>query len=521
MEKSRRSSSLRLGDALLDLALISRALFPKAGEARVTLSPKALSLMKANADFLVGFAKRHVVYGLNTGFGPMAKHILPEADWVSLQYNLIRSHALGMGEALPPLFVRAIMLVRLNTLLKAHSGIYPETARVLASFLDNGVTPIIPRSGSVGASGDLVQLAHVALAVIGEGNVMHKGIVRGAREVCAEIGCVPLQIRTREGLALMNGTSAMTGIASVVMLGSERALALAVHLSALLYEVSKASSEYISSEIQDARPHAGQGTVARQMRDLLAGSKRVRRAPLPSLGTAGQEVEMQEVQHLYSIRCAPQVLGPILDTLGCARTIVEDEANSVTDNPLIVTGKGVFHGGNFHGDYVSIEMDKVKVALTKLSMLSEKHVGYLMNPRLNGMLPPFLNLGVLGRDLGLQGLQFVATSSTAENQTLSNPMSVHGMSTNNDNQDVVSMGANSALLAHDVLDNAFHVLAIEAVSLVYAVRALGIRSALAPRIRRFHDILMKVIPVRETDGLTSSDLSLIEEHIRAMDISIT
>lgn len=488
-------STIELGSKKLsveDIEAVARG-------APVSISAKALKNFKANASFFSSRAASETIYGFATGFGPMEEHAVPESAREDLQKNLIRSHALGMGEYLSQEDVRAVMAVRLASLLAGYSGIYADLPLLLAALLNKKITPRIPAHGSVGASGDLVQLAHVGLVLLGEGEVLYKGKIVPAHAALAREKIKPVRVKTREGLALMNGTAAMTGIAAITLARAERLLRVALLLSALLYEISGAYEDYIAEEVAAARPHGGQRYVMKRMRALLSGSRRLTKRHAHG-------------QHPYSIRCAPQVLGPIADTLHTARMIVETEIRSATDNPLTVTGKGIYHAGNFHGDYVAFEMDKIKIAFTKLSILSERHVNYLSNPALNGILPPFVNQGTPGIDLGLQGLQFVATSTAAENQTLSMPASIHSIPSNNENQDIVSMGTNAAILARKVLDNAFQVLTVEAVFIAYAIEHLGIEKDLGRGTRAFFRSLKKYIPANQKT-LSAKDLARMEQFL--------
>lgn len=474
--------------------------------------------MQKNFKYLQQKARGEVIYGVNTGFGPMAHVFISKDKQIELQYNLIRSHAMGMGELMSVEQVRAIMFVRLQTLLKAHSGISAEVCDLLVAFLNKNITPLVYKHGSVGASGDLVQLAHIAEALIGEGQVMYNGRILKTSQVFKTVlskeGFKPLKIQLREGLALINGTSAMTGIAALNIHNSKVLAHYSILMSALMFEIVQAPEDYFSEYISSVRSHVGQKTAGAIFNSILKKSKRIKRTDNRDISShvdgkgdlrqtlrqiSGQASEIaveasafamkQSRQEIYSIRCAVQVLGPIIDELINATTVVETEINSVTDNPITFTDDRVVHGGNFHGDYISYEMDKLKIAMTKLSMFSERKINFLVNDKVNKMFPPFLNQGVIGLDLGLQGLQFVATSTTAENQSLSMPVSIHSIPTNNDNQDIVSMGTNSALIAEKVIANTFDVLAIELMACARAVDALCIVGELSPSTR---DLYMKV-----------------------------
>jgi histidine ammonia-lyase len=373
--------------------------------------------------------------------------------------------------------------------------------------------PVVPEHGGVGASGDLVQLAHVALAAIGEGEVRHQGRVRPTAEVFAENGIEPAPLRIREGLAMVNGTSAMTGIGLVTLLGARALFHWTLLAAALIQEILETYDDPFSPALSGLKAHPGQRRIAGRMTAILSDSRLIHRngtASLPQNGGGSRDV-----QPSYSIRCIPQILGPILETLDCAEKIVVGELNSVSDNPAIDPDSGeLLHGGNFHGDYVAHEMDKVKAAITKLSMLCERQLNHLLDDRLNGRLPPFVNLGRPGLDLGLQGAQFTATSTVAENQSLAMPVCVHSIPCNRDNQDIVSMGANAALLAKRVVDNSFQVLAIELVALLQAVDALEVQDRLATETRTLHRELREIVPVFREDTLTAADLRRLVDHLQ-------
>lgn len=422
---------------------------------QIALHRDAFSKATRSYSYLMNEVRGKVIYGLNTGFGPMASIAISEKDRIQLQYNLIRNHAVGAGNPLSPDLVKAILVVRLNSLARGYSGIPKELLMRLAGFINKDILPIIPEHGSVGASGDLVQLAHVALVLIGEGEVVYKNKRMSAQRALKKARLVPLKIKSREGLAIMNGTAAMTGIAALTIIQAEKLLEQSIATSALLYEITRSYDDYLASELHNVRPHPGQVSIAARIRELLKGSNYLQKR------YKTKKPFVNNIQDVYSVRCAPQILGPIYETIKHAKQVVETEINSVTDNPIIIPKKGIFHGGNFHGDYVAFEMDKLKIAMTKLSLLSERRINFLLNDSINGFLPPFLNTGRLGLDLGFQGMQFVATSTAAENQMLSNPMSIHSIPSNKDNQDIVSMGVNAALAAKKVVDNAKIILGLE------------------------------------------------------------
>lgn len=483
----------------------------------VTLRKEDLEKVDANFRFLKEFSSDKLIYGLNTGFGPMAQYKVSEENLILLQYNLIRSHSSGSGQLLPVHLIKATMITRLNSLMRAYSGVHTDTVELLRDLINKEVYPCIYQHGGVGASGDLVQLAHLGLAMIGEGEVVYEGAVYPARDIFARLQIKPLAISGREGLAILNGTSAMTGIGMVNILQAWKLLEWSVLLSAMVNEVVEAYDDHYSYELNIVKLHRGQNVIAGLMRDILKESGMVRRRSdhLYHPGNIEQEVFEDKVQEYYSLRCVTQVLGPIYDTIRHAEGTVTDELNSVNDNPVIDhINHNIFHGGNFHGDYVSLEMDKLKIAITKLSMLAERQLNYLLNDKLNQKFPPFLNLGVLGFNFGMQGMQFTATSTVAENQTLSFPMYVHSIPNNNDNQDIVSMGSNSALMTERVIDNSFTVLSIQLMTVLQAVDYLKCTDRLSAVTMGVYQRIRAIFPSFIEDAPKYTDLRTIRDYLR-------
>ncbi len=480
----------------------------------IRISEKLRSQVVASYEFLKEFSKDKVIYGINTGFGPMAQWRIEDEHLKELQYNIIRSHSTGAGERLPDICVRAAMLSRLKTFLEGHSGVHVTLIDLLIEFVNRGICPVVPRHGSVGASGDLVQLAHIALTLIGEGEVSYRGEIRPAGEVMAENGLEPLQMHIREGLAVTNGTAVMTGIGTINYLQTERLLGWEILCSVMMNEIASSYDDFMSEVLNGLKFHPGQIRVAELMRSLSEGSKLLRNRKLELFHKSGEQVFKQKVQPYYSLRCVPQILGPVYDTLKNAGQVIEDEVNSVDDNPIVdMASANVIHGGNFHGDYISFEMDKLKIAVTKMTMLAERQMNYLFHDRINGILPPFVNLGVLGLNYGLQASQFTATSTTAESQTLSNPMYVHSIPNNNDNQDIVSMGTNSALICRTVVENCSQVLAIHLMALVQAVDCLDVADKLAPATRKLYDKVRGIVPVFKDDTPKYNEIKALQSLI--------
>lgn len=481
----------------------------------VQISPAILDQVRASFDFLSAFAENKVIYGVNTGFGPMAQYRIPEDRKTELQYNLIRSHCTGAGQMLSVQAVRAAMLARLNTLCLGRSGVHVSVVELLVKMLNGGVTPVVYAHGGVGASGDLVQLAHIALALIGEGDVIHKGERRPTQEVFAELGLKPIKVVLREGLALMNGTSVMTGIGMLNVFHARQLVHWMIKASSAINEIVEAYDDHLSQGLNESKRHAGQRLVAELMREHLVDSRLVRKREHHLYVPQGDlTIFTEKVQEYYSLRCVPQILGPVLDTLLSTEQILQEEVNSANDNPIVdPEQKQVWHGGNFHGDYVSLEMDKLRIAITKLSMLAERQLNYLLNPSLNQVLAPFVNLGELGVNFGMQGAQFTATSTTAENQALATPLSTHSIPCNNDNQDIVSMGTNSAMATQRVIDNSMEVLAIELMSIVQAIDQLQFRDKVSSATGRMYDEVRSVFAPVVQDRVLQPDIQAVKELV--------
>lgn len=483
----------------------------------VTLQKADLERVNDNYLFLKSFSSNKLIYGINTGFGPMAQYKVSDENLLQLQYNLIRSHSSGSGNLLAPHLVKALMIARLNSIMRGFSGVHTEVAELLRDLINNNITPCIFAHGGVGASGDLVQLAHLGLVLIGEGEVVFEGNIHPTEEIFKKFNIKPLTIHGREGLAIINGTSAMTGMGMVNIIQARKLLEWGVVFSSMMNEVVEAYNDHYSYELNIVKHHKGQNHIGEMMRDVLKGSKMIRDRSehLYQLDNIQQEVFEDKVQEYYSLRCVTQVLGPVYDTIVQAEKVVTDELNSVNDNPVIDhVNQNIFHGGNFHGDYVSLEMDKLKIAITKLSMLAERQLNYLLNEKLNQKFPPFVNLGVLGFNFGMQGMQFTATSTTAENQTLSYPMYVHSIPNNNDNQDIVSMGSNAALLTKKVIDNSFTVISIQAMSILQAIEYLGCQEKLSPVTKEVYTKLRAIFPSFVEDQPKYKDLKKVKEYLQ-------
>lgn len=481
----------------------------------VQLHKDIIERVQNSFDFLKEFSENKIIYGVNTGFGPMAQYKIKDDERIQLQYNLIRSHSSGTGNVIPAQYVRAAMLARLNTLSLGNSGVHPSVIKLMAELLNKNIIPLIYEHGGVGASGDLVQLAHLALVLIGEGEVFYKGERKNTEEVFKIENLQPIKVELREGLALMNGTSVMTGIGVVNVLYTKRIMDWMIKASSAINEIVKAYDDHLSFELNQTKKHEGQRKIAEMMREHLKDSTLTRKREHHLYnGSKDEEVFVEKVQEYYSLRCVPQILGPVLDTLNSVEKILIEEVNSANDNPIVdVEKRNVYHGGNFHGDYVSLEMDKLKIVVAKMTMLSERQLNYLLNSKLNDILPPFVNLGKLGLNFGMQGVQFTATSTTAESQMLSNPMYVHSIPNNNDNQDIVSMGTNAALITKKVIENAFEVVAIELITIIQAIEYLKVQDSVSSETKKMYDEIRAIVPVFKDDVVMYPYVNKLKEFL--------
>jgi len=476
-------------------------------------------------NFLKEFSNNKIIYGINTGFGPMAQYKIEENKLNELQYNLIRSHSSGTGDALEEEYVRAILLARINNFLQVNSGISLGVVEKLTQFLNNRISPEIFEHGGVGASGDLVQLAHLALNLIGEGFVYKNGVRVKTEDALKEAGIAPLEVKLRDGLGLINGTSCMTGIGAVNLIYAKRLVNWSIAASSIINEVVEAFDDSFSEGLNKVKRHTGQQTVAKKMRSFLSDSDLIRKRE--ELFKDEDEIDRtefkQKIQEYYSIRCVPQIIGPVLDTLNYAQGVIEDELNSTNDNPIVSKTDGnVFHGGNFHGDYISLEMDKIKIVITRLTMLAERQLNFLLNSKLNQKFPAFLNMKELGFNFGIQGMQFAATSTTAENQTLSFPNYVHSIPNNNDNQDIVSMGTNSAVITKNVITNGFQVMAIHMMAVCQSVDLLSKeeQAKLGSKTKMVYDLIRSEVPAVTEDVPQFENIKKVTTLLRSKNIEI-
>tara|TARA_B100000508_G_scaffold60333_1_gene47120 strand:- start:163465 stop:165033 length:1569 start_codon:yes stop_codon:yes gene_type:complete len=493
--------------------------FVRTEASKVSVSPSALKKIKAARVFLDKNSDKQIIYGVNTGYGPMVSRIIGKPQLEDLQLNLIRSHAVGAGDPIKEEYVLASMLDRLNTFAKGYSGVSTDLVERLVLYINHKIIPVVPEHGAVGTSGDLVQMAHVALGLIGEGDVFYKGKRQSAASALKKAGLAKdYTLKPKEGIAMINATSTMTGISSLLVSDAKQALDIALRAGTMGFELVRGFTDVISEELHEARPHKGQVAIAAQMRKLLKSSELLnKRADLHKRVELEDDVYKtpEHIQEVYSLRCIPQILGPISDILEKVTNDVETELNSVSDNPLVdLKNRQFLHGGNFHGDYIATAVDQLKISLVKMTMLSERRTNFFMSEKTNEMFTPFLNLNKPGLTLGLQGVQFVATSTTAQNQSFAFPHSVHSISTNAENQDVVSMGTDAALIGQKVLDNLYIVLAIELITLAQAVDVLQCKEKLSKASQELYENIREIFPAVTKDRSFTPELMKLAEHIR-------
>ncbi|AIE59105.1 histidine ammonia-lyase [Bacillus methanolicus] len=432
------------------------------------------------------------VYGINTGFGKFSDVLINESDVKELQLNLIRSHACGVGEPFHENVSRAMLLLRANALLKGYSGIRPVVVNRLIELVNKEIHPVIPQQGSLGASGDLAPLAHLGLAVIGEGEVFYKGKRVEASEAMANEGLEPLTLEAKEGLALINGTQAMTAMGVIAYLEAEQLARLSEIIASMTIEGLNGIIDAFEEKVHLVRGYQQQIETARRIRKYLKGSK---------LTTKQGELRVQDA---YSIRCIPQVHGASWQALDYVKEKLETEMNAATDNPLIFEdGDKVISGGNFHGQPIAFAMDFMKIAVAEFANISERRIERLVNPQLND-LPPFLSPEP-GLQSGAMIMQYCAASLVSENKTLAHPASVDSIPSSANQEDHVSMGTIAARHAYQIVQNVRRVLAIELICAMEAVKHRGI-DKMAEFTKEFYFQGRQIVPAIDKDRIFSKDI---------------
>lgn len=476
--------------------------------AKVVLDPEARSRMVASRRIVDRLADSAVpAYGISTGFGALATTFIPEERRRDLQRSLIRSHAAGMGPLVETEVVRAMMLLRARTLAMGYSGARPELVDMILAMLDAGITPLVHEYGSLGASGDLAPLAHVALALIGEGNVEVDGVAMPAAEALAAAGLAPVELRSKEGLALINGTDGILGMLVLAADDALDVLRLADVAAAMTTEALLGTDRAFSAELQALRPHPGQASSAANLRSLLAGSPIV----------ASHRVDDLRVQDAYSIRCTPQVNGAARDTLGHVVTTVEAELISAIDNPMILPDGSVESCGNFHGAPLGFVADFLAIAIAEVGAIAERRLDRMLDQARSHGLPAFLTEDA-GVGSGFMIAHYTAVAMVAENRRLAAPASVDSMPTSGMQEDHVSMAWGAARKLRRVIDNTRRVLAAEVLA---AAQALDLRAPLAPATRTgaVRDVVRRSIPHLDEDRFLAADLARVEELARSRDLT--
>ncbi|WP_217586346.1 histidine ammonia-lyase [Lentibacillus saliphilus] len=471
------------------------------GGMKVELSQEARERLKRSRQVVERLIlERKTMYGINTGFGKFSDVIIDNGDLDSLQCNLIHSHACGVGEPFSEHISRAMLLLRANALVKGHSGVRVELVEQLISLINARIHPVIPQQGSLGASGDLAPLAHLALPLLGAGEVFYEGKRMSARAALDAAHITPLQLHAKEGLALINGTQAMTAIGVVAYIEVTKLLKQSELIAAMTLEGLHGIIDAFDHDLHVVRGHQEQIEVARHIRQLLVDSQ-----------LTSHQGDLR-VQDAYSLRCIPQVLGACWQTVLYLRDLLEVEINAATDNPLIFPeSEKVLSGGNFHGEPVAFAMDFLKLGIAETANISERRIERLVNPQLND-LPPFLSPNP-GLESGAMIMQYTAASLVSENKTLAHPASVDSIPSSANQEDHVSMGTTAARHAYAMLANTRRVVAIELICAMQAVEYRGI-DKMSSTTRHFYDAVRPWLPSITKDRIFSTDIEQVTEWLR-------
>ncbi|HET9894009.1 MAG TPA: histidine ammonia-lyase [Streptosporangiaceae bacterium] len=476
------------------------------GAATAELGPDVPARMKASLNVVKDATLGEpAVYGVNTGFGALADTRVNGEEMVTLQRAIVMSHAAATGEPLNDETIRALLLLRARTLAAGYSGVRPELPARLLEFLNRGLLPVVPGKGSVGASGDLAQLAHLAQPLIGEGRLRVRGDDkrgRPAAEVLAEHGIEPLVLAPKEGLSLVNGTEPMQALLAFSVHDTEMLVKAADVACALSVEALLATARPYDERVQVIRPHPGQLTSAANLRALLSGSELM----------ASHRHSTHAVQDAYCLRCAPQVHGAVRDVLGFARRIIDTELGAIVDNPVIVPDGEVMTTGNFHGEPLAFAADMLAMAICELASISERRVDRMLDPAFSRGLPPFL-APLAGTNSGYMLAQYTAASLVSENKVLAHPASVDTIPTSGKQEDHVSMGWTAVRKLREVVTNVRTCLAVE---ILCATQGIGLRSGIAPpsaAVAAVYDVVRAVVPAMDTDREVSDQIMAVESLI--------
>lgn len=467
----------------------------------VQLSDEALSQIDESAHYIEEIAKRgEIVYGVTTGFGELCNRIISGKDVSQLQKNLLKSHASGTGTPLTEREVRASIVVRANSLAKGYSGIRKTTIEKLLELLNKRIYPYVPAYGSVGASGDLAPLAHISLLLIGRGRVIYNGEIVDALPILKKKGIVPIkELKAKEGLALINGTAVETGISSLLLREAKYILLASLKATALSMEALRARKEAFDPKIQDLRLHTGQKEVAKIILKETSESKLIN--------------SVNRVQDAYSIRCVPSVYGAIMDNLRFIESVLIEEANAVTDNPIVFAkDKRILSGGNFHAEPIAFAMDLFSIIVSEIGSITERRINRLLNPALNEGLPDFLAKHA-GLNSGMMIPQYTAATLVSENKILCHPASVDSIPVSADQEDHVSMGMNAVLKAKKVLENVERIVAIELLVSAQAIDFIG-NESLGKGTGKTYRIIRNAVPFAEEDREFSYDIEKIYKLLK-------
>lgn len=480
--------------------------FHSGSEVKVSIAPDSMTKMQRSRQFVFDVVKKgEPVYGINTGFGALSSKHIAEKDLATLQVNLIRSHCTGVGRPFSKEVTRAIMLLRANCLASGFSGVEPSIVELLCDFLNSDITPVVPEKGSVGASGDLAPLSHIALALIGEGEVEYKGKIVSSHFAIHDIGKKPAVLGPKDGLALINGTACMAALGSLALYEARNIVKLADISTCLTLDGVKGTARAYHPLITSLKPHPGQIHCVENLNRLLANS------PLKD-----SHPDCGKVQDPYSLRCVPQVHGAVRQTLIHAEEVLGREINSVTDNPLIFVDEGlVVSGGNFHGEAIALAMDYLAMGMSEIANICERRIEKMMNPSFSD-LPAFLTKNS-GLNSGLMIAHVTAAALVSENKVLCHPASVDSVPTSTDKEDHVSMGVTSGRKLLEVVENVKNVLAIE---LLCNTQALDFQRPLktSPALEAVYECIRTHVPTIDEDRVFYKDMNNILKLINNEDI---
>jgi len=483
------------------------------------LAAEARPLIRRSRELVESLAAQpRAIYGINTGFGPLSGFRVSNEDLAQHQINLLHHLTVGQGTLFSNAETRAIMITRANALARGYSGIREELIELIIAAVNRGVLPEVPSEGSVGASGDLVPLAHMAGLLVGFGHARVKGERLPATEALKKVGLAPLVLQCKEGLALVNGTSVMTGLAALATHEADRLLRWMELLTACLFQVLDGEPEALCQQAQKARGFRGQSLVAQRISDSLRTHPDfAKRIDDHQWGTLPKSVDPgTEIQDPYSLRCTPQILGAFQEAQWHVEQVVTRELNASTDNPLVFADTGmVIHCGNFYGQQIAMVSDYMRMGLIKMALLADRQIERLVNWRYSRGLPPLLAAGAPGLNTGFGGAQLLATSLAAEARLLGTPASIQTISTNANNQDVVSMGCIAAKMTRTALPLVWKLVAIEALALAQAADARGREKVLGGDYRKLYELVRGVSPELKGDRPLAEDIRLVTELLQS------